>query len=91
MSTSHAAPASPIAQKVAGRVAWAKEKARRARDQRLGVHARLAALEAEVQENRHLNRRITELTDVVGELLVPLHARDEERVAEVLAAYRRSI
>ena len=52
------------------------------------VRARLAALEEEVQENRQLNRRIAELTDVVTELLIPLADRDEERVAEVLAAYR---
>ncbi|MEI5675310.1 MULTISPECIES: DUF6752 domain-containing protein [unclassified Nocardioides] len=53
-----------------------------------GVRARLAALEAEAQENRQLNRRIAELTDVVTELLIPLSERDEERVAEVLKAYR---
>ncbi|QCX26632.1 DUF6752 domain-containing protein [Nocardioides jishulii] len=85
------APSRPLAQKAAGRLVWAREKARRVREQRLGLLARLAALEAEVQESRHLNRRIAELADVVGELLVPLHARDEERVAEVLEAYRRSI
>ena len=49
------------------------------------------ALEAEVQENRRLNRRIAELTDVVAELLVPLADRDEERVQEVLAAYRAGL
>ena len=53
-----------------------------------GVRARLAASEAEIQENRRLNRRIAELTNVVAELLVPLADRDEERVREALAAYR---
>ncbi|SDD29913.1 DUF6752 domain-containing protein [Nocardioides lianchengensis] len=52
------------------------------------IRARLAALEEEAQENRQLNRRIAELTDVVTELLIPLSERDEERVAEVLKAYR---
>ena len=56
-----------------------------------GVHARLAALEEELQESRQLNRRITELIDVVAELLVPVADRDEERVNEVLAQYRASI
>ena len=56
-----------------------------------GVHARLAALEEEVQECRQLNRRIAELIDVVAELLVLVDDRDEERVREVLAQYRASI
>jgi hypothetical protein len=51
---------------------------------------RIRDLEAEVQENRQLNRRIAELTDVVAELLVPLADRDEARVQELLASYRRS-
>ncbi|MGZ6777319.1 MAG: DUF6752 domain-containing protein [Blastococcus sp.] len=55
------------------------------------MHARLAALEEEVQEQRQLNRRIAELTDVVAELLVPIHDRDPDRVEEVLAAYRRGL
>jgi cytidyltransferase-like protein len=45
-------------------------------------------LEAEVQENRQLHRRVAELTDVVAELLLPVADRDEERVTELLAAYR---
>lgn len=55
------------------------------------VDARLAALEAEVQECRQLNRRIAELTDVVAELLVPIQDRDEERVAELLEQYRKRL
>ena len=54
----------------------------------LGVRGRLAALEAEVQENRQLHRRVAELTDVVAELLLPVVDRDEERMTELLAAYR---
>lgn len=69
----------------------ALDRYRRFRNRPFGVRARLAALEAEVQENRQLNRRITELVDVVAELLVPLTDRDEERVHEVLAQYRASI
>jgi len=55
------------------------------------VRARLRALEDEVQELRQLNRRIAELTDVVGELLIPIQDRDEAKVQEVLARYRSQI
>lgn len=50
---------------------------------------RVAALEAEVAERRQLDQRVTELTDVVAELLVPLHQRDDQRVDEILARYRK--
>jgi hypothetical protein len=69
----------------------ASDRYRRLRRRPVGVRARLAALEADVQECRQLNRRIAELVDVVAELLVPMTDRDEERVREVLAQYRASI
>ena len=56
----------------------------------LGIPQRIQALEDEVQENRRLNRRIAELTDVVAELLVPIADRDEEKVRELLAGYRKT-
>jgi len=56
-----------------------------------GVRARLDALEAEVQENRRLNRRVAELTDLVTELMVPLARREEAEVEEILARYRSVI
>lgn len=68
----------------------ARDRYRRLRQRPVGVRARLAALEGEVQECRQLNRRIAELTDVVAELLVLVDDRDEERVREVLAQYRAS-
>jgi SAM-dependent methyltransferase len=43
-----------------------------------------------VHENRRLNRRVAELTDVVAELLVPLADRDEAKARELLADYRRT-
>ena len=43
-----------------------------------------------VHENRRLNRRVAELTDVVAELLVPLADRDEEKARELLARYRKT-
>ena len=54
------------------------------------LRARLHDLEASVQENRRLNRRVAELTDVVAELLVPLADRDEEAARRLLEDYRRS-
>ena len=47
-------------------------------------------LAASVKENRRLNRRVAELTDVVAELLIPLADRDEERARELLASYRET-
>ncbi len=70
---------------VAGR---ARQVASRLLRGRRETQARLAALEAEVQENRQLNRRIAELTDVVAELLIPVADRDEAKVQEILARYR---
>lgn len=50
----------------------------------------LRDLKDAVHENRRLNRRIAELTDVVTELLVPLADRDEAKVRELLETYRRT-
>lgn len=46
---------------------------------------RITALEAEVQECRRTNRRLSDVIDVVAELLVPALDRDDARVAEALA------
>ncbi len=55
------------------------------------VRQRVEVLEEEVQEGRQLNLRLAELTDVVGELLLPVAHRDEARVAEVMEKYARGI
>jgi len=73
------------------RLAVARDRRRRLRRHRLLFFGRLKALEAEMQENRQLHRRVAELTDVVAELLLPIADRDDERVAELLAAYRSGI
>ena len=73
------------------RAARVKASARRLITERNDLENRVRVLEAEVQENRALNRRIAELTDVVGELLLPVADQDEAKIAEVLAAYRKSI
>jgi hypothetical protein len=53
--------------------------------------ARVAVLEDEVQECRQLNLRLAELTDVVGELLLPVAQRDEGRIAEVMERYSKGL
>lgn len=61
-------------------------------DERLNaLRQRVAVLEAEVQENRELNRRLAELTDVVTELLVPVSQRDDEKVDALLEQYRTNL
>ncbi|WP_134767255.1 DUF6752 domain-containing protein [Nocardioides sp. 1609] len=69
----------------------ARDRYRRVRRHHVGLRARITALEAEVQENRQLNRRIAELTDVVAELLLPVADRDDDRVREALAEYRQRL
>jgi hypothetical protein len=55
------------------------------------LRKRVAVLEDEVQECRQLNLRLAELTDVVGELLLPVAQRDDARVAEVMERYSKGI
>lgn len=54
------------------------------------LRQRIAALEAEVQEARRLNRHVAEVTDVVQEILLPAENRDDDRLREVLDRYRES-
>ena len=55
------------------------------------LQQRLEALEAEVQECRQLNVRRAEVTDLVEQLLLPMAARDEERLASAVEKYSRTI
>jgi hypothetical protein len=55
------------------------------------LRTRVAELEDEVQECRQLNLRLAELTDVVGELLLPVAQRDEARIADVMERYSRGL
>ena len=55
------------------------------------LRAHVVRLEAEVQECRALNVRLAELTDIVTELLLPVAARDEEKLAALLEKYRQSV
>ena len=47
--------------------------------------ARVAALEAAVEENRRLSQRLADVVDVVTEVLVPAVDRDDERLRKALA------
>ncbi|QWZ08554.1 hypothetical protein KRR39_01380 [Nocardioides panacis] len=80
--------------KVRGREAARNVGRFRAGVQAEGIDAlrdRVAVLEDEVQECRQLNLRLAELTDVVQELLLPVAARDEQRITEALEKYSRGL
>jgi hypothetical protein len=68
---------------------------KRLRETRMGevrsLKQRVRRLEAEVQECRALNVRLAELTDIVTELLLPVAARDEDKLAALLEKYRKSV
>ena len=49
-----------------------------------GLAARVAALEAAVEESRQLNQRLADVVDVVTEVLVPAVDRDDERLRAAL-------
>lgn len=55
------------------------------------LQRRLDDLEAEVQECRRLNTRLAEVTDLVEQLLLPMAARDEEKIAAAVEKYSRTI
>ena len=55
------------------------------------LYTRIEELEAEVEENRHLNLRVAELVDLVQELLLPVASQDRERIDEALAKFQRSL
>lgn len=50
--------------------------------------AAAAAPAVDEQRLADLEARVAELTDVVAELLLPLHQRDDLRVDQVLARFR---
>ena len=68
-----------------------KFRARAVSDELDELRARVQELESEVQENRQMNLRLAELTDVVQELLLPVSARDESKVNELLERYSKSL
>ena len=76
-----------------GMVARAAERmARAVAGERLdALQQRLENLEAEVQECRQLNIRLAEVTDLVEQLLLPMAAQDQEKIAEAVEKYNRTI
>lgn len=55
------------------------------------LEQRVAELEDELQESRTLNRRLADVVDVVGELLVPALDRDDARVRAALERFDRLV
>ena len=83
---------------VSARAEKAKDVARKVRERvrATGVldrslRGRVQRLEEELEADRQLHRKIAELSDVVAELLIPIQDRDEQKVGQVLAQYRKSI
>lgn len=62
-----------LAGRVARRVLPAADRAAQLAD----LQERVAELERAIEENRRLNRRVAELTDLVAEALLPDDRRDE--------------
>ena len=50
----------------------------------LSLYKRVVALEKEVQESRRLNQRLSDVVDVITEILVPAADRDDERMRAAL-------
>ena len=60
-------------------------------DQLEALERQLRSLEAEVQECRQLNVRLAEVTDLVEQLLLPMAAQDQEKIAAAVEKYSRTI
>jgi cell shape-determining protein MreC len=54
------------------------------------LEAEVAELQDSVEENRRLNERLSDVLDVVTELLVPAVDRDDARLQEALASLQAS-
>ena len=50
----------------------------------LSLYKRVVALEKEVQESRRLNQRLSDVIDVVTEILAPAADRDDQRLRDAL-------
>lgn len=82
------APAAPTARGLARRVVQrAAAPYVKRRDQQL--QDRMAAMEAEIARERELHQRVAALQDVVAELLLPAHSREERVTARALRTYRK--
>ena len=57
----------------------------------LSLYKRVLALEQEVQETRRLNQRLSDVVDVITEVLVPTVDRDDERMRTALASLEETV
>lgn len=55
------------------------------------LRARVEDLEASIAELRRHHLRLAELTDLVKELLLPVAARDEERIAAAIDQFQQGL
>ena len=71
----------------------AMRRLRRSRvaDQVRDLQERVARLEEDVAESRRLNERLSDVLDVVVELLVPAVQRDDARLDEALKKLNQSV
>jgi hypothetical protein len=60
-------------------------------DQVRDLQARVARLEEDIAESRRLNERLSDVLDVVVELLVPAVQRDDARLDEALKKLNQSV
>lgn len=56
-----------------------------------GLERQVAELERAVTENRRLNERLSDVLDVIAELLVPAVDRDDERLTAALAKLEKVV
>jgi hypothetical protein len=63
----------------------------RARLGPLSWSKRIVALEQEIQESRRLNQRLSDIIDVITEVLVPVADRDDERMRAALARLEAAV
>jgi hypothetical protein len=55
------------------------------------LYRRVIELEREIQESRQLNQRLSDVIDVITEVLVPLADRDDERLRAALARLEAAV
>jgi hypothetical protein len=57
----------------------------------LALYKRVVALEQEIQESRRLNQRLSDIVDVITEVLVPAVDRDDERMRTALSRLEAAV
>ncbi|MGN6782558.1 MAG: DUF6752 domain-containing protein [Marmoricola sp.] len=55
------------------------------------LEARVAQLEQDLAELREQSLRLAEIADVVQELLIPMAARDEEKIEAAIERFRQEL